>query len=104
MKFPGALLPAMALVAYAQNVDRNLQNEFDDVAAKASALIKTVNAMEQRASDNGQSLHPNLVEQRALVQSSIDRAEEALHAKDMTALRERLTRARGYIERLNKML
>jgi hypothetical protein len=104
MKIQGALFPAIALVAYAQDVDRKLQNEFDDLSAKASALIETVNAMEQRAKDLGQSLHPDLIAQRTLVQSSIDRAGEALQAKDMPALRERLTRARGHIERLNKML
>jgi hypothetical protein len=104
MRILAALLPATAIMAYAQDVDRKLQNEFDELAAKASAVIETVNAMEQRARDNGQSLHPDLIEQRALVQSSMDRAGEALRSKDMPALRERLTRARGHIERLNKML
>jgi hypothetical protein len=104
MNSAALLLPAIALVAYAQDVDRKLQNEFDELAAKASAVVETVNAMERRARDNGQSLHPDLIEQRALVRSSIDRAEEALRGKDMPALRERLIRARGHIERLNKML
>jgi hypothetical protein len=99
-----ALLPAIALIAFAQDVDRDLKLEFDDLSAKASAIVETVNAMEQKAKDNGESLHPNILEQRALVQSSIARAEEALRAKDRPALRERLTRARGHIERLNKML
>jgi hypothetical protein len=100
----GALLPAIALLAPAQEVDRDLRLALDDLSAKASALVETVNALEQKAKDNGQTLHPDLIEQRALVQSSIIRAEEALRDKDNTALRERLTRARGHIERLGKML
>lgn len=106
----GALLPALALVAlswnvaFAQTVDHDLKLEFDDLSAKASAIVATVNDMEQKAKDNGQSLHPDILEQRALVQTSIARAEEALRDKNITQLRERLTRARGQLERLNKML
>ena len=104
MRTAAALFPALAILAGAQDTERSLRLEFDNVSAKASAIIETVNAMEQRAKELGQSLHPGLIEQRALVQSSIDRAQEALDAKDMARLRERLTRARGLIERLNKML
>jgi hypothetical protein len=104
MNIPGMLFPAIAIVAYAQDVDQALKLEFDDLAAQAGALVETVNAMEQRAKDMGESLHPDLVERRALVQTSIDVAAEALRAKNMPALRERLTRARGHIERLKKMI
>lgn len=103
------LVPA-AIVALAggasaadTSAEHKLKIEFDELAAKATAAIDTVNSMEERAKANGQSLHPALVAQRILVQSSMDDAEEALRAKDMEALRERLKRARAQIERLYNM-
>lgn len=99
-----ALLPTIALVAFAEGVDRDLKLEFDDLSAKASAMIETVNTFEQQAKDKGETLHSDIAEQRALVQTSIARAEAALRDKNNTELRERLTRARGHIERLSKML
>jgi hypothetical protein len=95
---------AGAAIAADRPVDRRLKREFDELSAKATAIIDTVNAMEERARADGQSLHPDLVARRALVQSSMDEAEKALRADDADALRERLKRARGHIEKLNKML
>jgi hypothetical protein len=104
-----AILVAMAVfscaaIAADRPVDRSLQLEFDELAAKATAAIDAVDAMEKRAQADGQSLHPNLIAQRALVQSSMDNAEKALRANDTDRLRERLKRARGNIDRLSKML
>jgi tRNA U34 5-carboxymethylaminomethyl modifying GTPase MnmE/TrmE len=104
MRTVSALVPLLAIVCLADDTERSLKLEFDDLAAKAAALIQTVNEMEQHARENGQTLSPDLLEHRALVQSSIDRAAEALQTKDLRLLRERLNRARGQIERLRKMV
>ncbi|HKD04316.1 MAG TPA: hypothetical protein VKB79_00315 [Bryobacteraceae bacterium] len=104
MRRPAALIPAIALAATAQQVDRKLQSEFDDLSAKAAAMIETVNAMEQRARDNGDLINPAILERRALLQSSIQRAEDALRDKDMGALREQLVRARGHLDKLSRMI
>jgi len=99
---------AMAALSCAANgadqpADHRLKLEFDELSAKATAGIGTVNFMERRANEDGLSLHPNLIAQRALVQSSMDDAQEALRANDMDALRTRLDRARGIIDRLYRM-
>jgi hypothetical protein len=99
-----ALIPAIVLAAAAQQVDRKLQNEFDEVSSKAEAIIETVNAMEQRARDNGDLINPGILERRALLQSSIRRAEEALRSGDAQTLREQLVRARGHLEKLSHMI
>jgi hypothetical protein len=103
-----ALVPIAAVSSCAMSagtpVDRSLKIEFDELAAKATAVIDTVNALEERARADGQSLHPNIIARRALVQSSMDDAERALRANDMAGLGERLRRARGHIDRLYRML
>jgi hypothetical protein len=108
MKRLGILLALAALslaaIAAGRPVDRRLKVEFDELAAKAAAIIDSVNALEDRARADGQSLHPDLIARRALVRSSMDEADKALRANDADALRERLKRARGHIERLNRML
>jgi hypothetical protein len=93
-----------AAIAAEGPVDRALKIEFDELAAKATAAIDTVLALEQRARDNGESLHPNLIAQRLLVQSTMDGAGEALRANDSKALRDHLARVRAQIERLYRML
>lgn len=95
---------SLALIAADKPVDHRQKVEFDELAAKASAVIDTVNAMEDRARADGQSLHPDVVARRALVQSSMEDAQKALDANDGDLLKERLKRARGHIERLNRML
>jgi hypothetical protein len=103
-KTAAALVPAVAMVAYAEDARKSMQAEFDELAARATAAIDTVNSMEDRARADGFSLHPDLIAQRSLVQSSMNSAEEALREKDFSRLRERLKRARGHIDRLYKML
>jgi hypothetical protein len=95
---------SLAAIAAGKAVDGRQKAEFDELVAKASAVIDTVNAMEDRARAAGQSLHPDLIARRALVQSSMDDAQKALDANDGDLLKERLKRARGHIERLNRML
>jgi hypothetical protein len=95
---------SFAAVAADSSTDRQLKVEFDELASKATAAIDTVNAMEQRARADGQTLSPSLTAQRVLIQSGMDQAEEALRARDMVQLRDRLKRVRGYIERLYQML
>lgn len=104
-----AILVTTALVSHAAiaadgDIDRRLKLEFDQLAAKATAIIYTVNWMEERARGDGQSLHPDLIARRILVQSSMDDAERALRANDMAGLGEMLKRARGHIDRLYRML
>ena len=84
--------------------EHQLKLEFDELAAKATAAIEMVNGMEERARDAGSTLNPDLIAQRILIQSTMDEAQESLRAKDMDALRERLKRVRGHIEKLYRML
>ncbi|MFN7922337.1 MAG: hypothetical protein U0Q16_19700 [Bryobacteraceae bacterium] len=81
-----------------------LQLEFDELTAAATATLDTVAALERNARAQGHRLHPSLVAQRALVESFMDSAERALRQSEWAILRERLTRARAAIERLNRML
>jgi hypothetical protein len=104
MRRPAALIPAVVLAAAAQQVDRKLQNEFDELSSKAAAMIETVNAMEQRARDNGDLINPAILERRAILQNSIHRAEEAVRSGDSQALREQLARARGHLDKLSRMV
>ncbi len=98
------LVPALAMVARADVVDRSLKIEFDELSAKAAAAVDTVNAMEQRAKDAGNSLTPDLLTLRALVRSAMDDAGKALRDGDANELRKCLDRARGLIDRLYKTL
>lgn len=113
MKWLVALLITIALswAALAQDnptgdppVDSRLKLEFDHLSARASAGIDTVNSMQERARASGETLHPDLLVQRNLVQSSMDAAQEALRASDNARLRERLKRARVHIDRLYTMI
>jgi hypothetical protein len=104
-----AVVLAMAVscqsaIAAGGPVDRQFKIEFDELAARASAVIDTLQAMEARARAAGYSLHPNLVAQRVLVESSMDSAEKALCTNDIEQLGERLKRARALIDRLYRML
>jgi hypothetical protein len=101
---PVVMVAVASTAVAAETPEHRLKVEFDELAAKATAAIETVNGMEQRAKANGQALHPDLIAQRILVQTAMDDAEEALRAKDLDALRERLKRARSHIERLYSML
>ncbi len=100
---PAVMVAVACTAAAAETPEHLLKIEFDELAAKATAAIETVNGMEQRAKANGQELHPGLIAQRILVQTAMDDAEEALRAKDFDELRERLKRARAHIERLYSM-
>ncbi len=104
MRRPAALVPAIVLTASAQQIDREPQNEFDELSSKAAAMVETVNALEQRARDNGDLINPGILERRALLQNSIHRAEEALRSGDAQGLREQLVRARGHLDKLSRMI
>jgi hypothetical protein len=105
MRFgPAALLPALVMVAAAEDIDRKLKLEFDELSARTTAAVETVNSMEIRAKESGYSLNPDILAQRELLVSTMESAGEALRAKDAELLRKRLDRARGLVDRLFKML
>jgi hypothetical protein len=99
-----AVVLASTANATEKPTEHQLKIEFDELAAKASAAIDTVNGMEQRARDDGQTLHSSLLIQRNLVQSTMDEAQESLSAKKLDQLQERLKRARAHIDRLYRMI
>jgi hypothetical protein len=100
---PAAMVVVSGAAIAADTPDRQLKAEFDELTAKATAAISTVNDMEKRARASGQSLHPSILAQRVLIQSGMDQAEEALRAKNMDDLEDLLKRVRGYIDKLYKM-
>jgi hypothetical protein len=97
------LVLAWCAVAGQPPGEEKLKLEFDELAAKATAGIETVNGMEQRAKAEGHTLHPNLIAQRILVQTAMESAQESLRAGDLTKLQSRLKSARASIERLYSM-
>ena len=103
LAIPVVMAVASSAAVAADTPDRQLRAEFDELTAKATAAISTVNDMEMRARANGQSLHPSILAQRVLIQTGMDQAQEALRAKNMDDLEDLLKRVRGYIDKLYKM-
>lgn len=82
--------------------ERRLRREFDELTARAIAILDVVRNSEQQHADRGLSLHPDILAARNRVEAAMDDAEESLNAKDWWALKARLQRARGFVEQLQR--
>ena len=102
MRFRALLLFWTALVFAADKPERRLRVEFDELAARATAILEVVHDAELNLADRGLSLHPDILAARNSVEGAMDDAEKALFAKDWRALKPRLDRARACIEQLNR--
>jgi len=103
MKTCLAILLWAALLSGSTGKERLLQ-EYDDLAARAHALVGVVDNMEASLRQQGSMLHPDIVEAREHVVSAINSAAEARDNQDWPLLRKRLDRARGFVEQLRRKL
>ena len=99
-----AILLCAALLSVSTAKERRLRQEFDDLAARASALVEVVDQTEANLRRQGQTLHPDIAAARNSLVAAMDRASSALERHDWTELRRSLDRARGWIDRLRRQL
>jgi hypothetical protein len=77
---------------------------FDDVSARASALVETVDNMQADLRQQGLTLHPDIAAARNSLVAAINSASAALDRRDWAQLHKSLDRARGWIDRLHRQL
>jgi hypothetical protein len=99
-----AILLLAALLPVSTPKERHLRQQYDDVAARASALIGEVDRMEADLQQQGLSLHPEIKAARDSLQAAMDSAADARAREDWDQLRKDLDRARGWIDRLRRLL
>jgi len=84
--------------------ERRLLVEFDDVSARASTLVETIDNMQTDLRQQGLTLHPEIVSARNSLVAAINSAAAALDRRDWAQLHKSLDRARGWIDRLHRQL
>lgn len=84
--------------------ERRLQVEYDNVAARASAMLELVDHMEADLRQQGLALNPEIATSRNGLTAAMNSASSALEQKDWNELRKSLDRARGWIDRLRRQL
>ena len=94
-----------ALLAFAGTPnDREIKSEFDDVAARATAIFQVVSNMEARVKEDGHVLHPEIKGRKLRVEMALDDAEAAIKESRWNDAHKWTKRASGHLERLEKAL
>lgn len=104
MNYLTAILLCVTLFPVSTAKERHLRVEYDDTAARASALIEMVDNMQADLRQQGLTLHPEIVTARNSLQAAMERATEALDRQDWNDLRKSLDRARAWIDKLRRQL
>jgi hypothetical protein len=78
--------------------------EYDNVAARASAILDLVDHLENDLRQQGLALNPEIATSRNGLTAAMNSASGALERKDWNELRKSLDRARGWIDRLRRQL
>lgn len=104
MNYLVSLLFCLTLLPAQTAKERHLRQQYDDLAARASAMIDLVDNKQADLRQQGLTLHPDIVTARNSLESSMGRATEALNREDWKDLRRNLDRARGWIDRLQRQL
>jgi hypothetical protein len=99
-----AILLCATLLPASTAKERRLRQEFDDLAARASALIQVVDQMDANLRQQGLMLHPDVASARNSLVAAMESASEALEHRDWPELRKSLGRARGWLDRLRRQL
>ena len=98
-----AILLCVALLSASAEQER-LRLRYDDVAARAQALIETVDYIKAGLELQGYALHPRIASARDNLVATMERASVELKNHNWNQLRRDLVRARGWIEQLERRL
>jgi hypothetical protein len=104
MKMLITILLCAALLPASSAKERRLQVEYDNVAARASALLDLVDHLEADLHQRGLALNPEIATTRNSLTAAMNSASGALERRDWTELHKSLDRARGWIDRLQRQL
>ena len=104
MRTLAAILLCATLLPASSAKERRLQVEYDNVAARASAMLELVDHMEADLRQQGLALNPEIATSRNGLTASMNSAAGALERKNWNELRKSLDRARGWIDRLKRQL
>jgi hypothetical protein len=99
-----AFTAMLAFGAAAPPDQREVRSEFQDVAARATAIFETVDHLEARVRADGHNLHPDIRGRRVRVEMALDDAEAALKEGQWADARKWTRRASAHLERLEKAL
>lgn len=99
-----AILLCAVLLPASTAKERRLRQQFDDLAARASALVQVVDQMDDNLRRQGLTLHPDIAAARNSLVTAIDSAADDLARHDWAELHKSLDRARGWIDRLRRQL
>lgn len=99
-----AILLCATLLPVSTAKERRLRQQFDDLAARASALVEVVDQMEVNLRQQGLALHPDIASTRNSLVAAMEIASDALAHRDWTELHKSLDRARGWVDRLRRQL
>lgn len=83
---------------------KEIKSEFDDVAARATAIFQVVSNIEARVKEDGHVLHPEIKGRKLRVEMALDDAETAIKEGRWNDARRWTRRASGHLERLEKAL
>jgi hypothetical protein len=104
MKMLAAILLCATLLPASSAKERRLQVEYDNVAARASAMLELVDHLEANLRQQELALNPEIATARNGLTAAMNSASAALERKDWNELRKSLDRARGWIDRLRRQL
>ena len=94
---------AILLTALLLSTDNHqVKSEFDDVAARATAIFESVANMEARVKADGHTLHPDIRGRKLRVEMALDDAESAIKEGRWNDARKWTRRASAHLERLEK--
>ncbi|MEZ5403880.1 MAG: hypothetical protein R2729_29640 [Bryobacteraceae bacterium] len=95
-----SVLLFLALTVPAQDGQRQLLREFDEVTAKATALIEAVDGYERTARQAGVRVHPRISLRRLLLEAAMDDAETQIKGRRWKAAAEKIAEIRGHLAKL----
>jgi len=104
MRVLTAILVCVTLLPASSAKERRLQVEYDNVAARASAMLELVDHVETDLRQQGLVLNTEIATSRNGLTAAMNSASDALERKDWSELRKSLDRARGWIDRLRRQL
>jgi hypothetical protein len=104
MRALAAILLCATLLPASSAKERRLNVEYDNVAARASALLELVDHLDAGLRQQGLALNPEIAASRNGLTAAMTSASEALERRDWNELRKSLDRARGWIDRLQRQL
>jgi hypothetical protein len=104
MNIIAAILLCVTLLPASTAKERRLLVEFDDVSARASALVETVDNMQADLRERGLTLNPEITAERNSLVAAVNSASSALDRRNWPELRKNLERARGWMDRLRRQL